>query len=275
MAELFVAAQQEFAKRDEVCLVFPSLSAAWRCAEFAKSQGAESARLESYGWNNLTVLLVREEDYATAWKGWQHMGEIVSSRLAEAALTDAPLPTGTEESGQVALQKIRERIAEPYRGIGPDDVFLFATGMAAISAIHRVVLKLAEGLPTIQLEFPYIDALKLQEKCNPAGAVDYSIIESSCFEMVSDYFDSGNRAAALFSEVPSNPLLRTANLPDISPLLRKEGVPLVLDDTVATSINVDVMRFADAVTTSLTKAFSGSRGCRCRGGSPQPRIPVL
>jgi cystathionine gamma-synthase len=49
VAELFAAAQEEFAKKGESTLVFPSLTAAWRCADFAKNQGADSARLESYG----------------------------------------------------------------------------------------------------------------------------------------------------------------------------------------------------------------------------------
>ena len=257
ITELFLAAQQEFAKRNEACLVFPSLSAAWRAAEFVKEQGGGETRLESYGWEQLTVLLVPEKGYGVAWKAWQHMGEIVSSRLADAALTDAPLPDGAAEAGSRAAAIVKERIAQRYSEASRSDVFLFSSGMAAISAIHRSVLRLHPELPTIQLEFPYIDALKLQEKCNPAGAVDFSLTGSGNSSLATDFLKQGKKAAALFSEIPSNPLLRTANLREVAPLLRENEIPLILDDTVATSVLTDAFRFADAVTTSLTKAFSG------------------
>lgn len=259
VAELFFAAAEEFAKKDEVALVFPSLAAAWRCADFAKRQGAKSARMESYGWYELTVLLVKEADYPIAWKGWQHVGEIVSSRMAEAALLDAPLPDEALEKGIAATQTLRQRIADLHEGVTSEQVFLFSSGMAAISAAHRIVTNEWAEYPTIQLEFPYLDALKLQQKCNTAGVIDLSIVgDNGGFQQVSDHFSNGNSAAALFSEIPSNPLLRTGNLKDITELLEFWEVPLIVDDTVATACNVDGLRFADVITTSLTKLFSGA-----------------
>lgn len=258
VAELFLAAQQEFARPDESVLVFPSLAAAWRCADFAKKQGARSARIESYGWNQLTALIVREEDYHLAWKGWQHMGEIVSSRLAEAALTDAPLPAAWEEKGAAARGVIRERLASHHGEFtSPADVFLFSSGMAAIAAIHRVLMRRAPKLPTLQLEFPYLDSLKIQEKLNPAGAIDLSVVTDGGLRQVEESL-AASSLAGLFTEVPSNPLLRTGNLAAIRDLLAKKQVPLVIDDTIATSVNVASLTVADAVTTSLTKAFSGA-----------------
>ena len=258
VADLFCAAQEEFARDDELTLVFPTLAAAWRCAEFAKNQGASEVRLESYGWENLTVLLVKEKDYPVAWKGWQHIGEIVSSRLAVSALCDAPVPEELAKAGQEADQILRERLSSEHPGTSPSDVFLFSSGMAATSAIHRIALRLAPDLPTIQLEFPYLDVLKVQEKCNPQGAVDFTITENGGLDQVKDFFTKGSRAAALFSEVPSNPLLRTGNLAGIAPILEKNAVPLIIDDTIATSVNAEAMKYADAITTSLTKSFSGA-----------------
>jgi len=55
----------------------------------------------------------------------------------------------------------------------------------------------------------------------------------------------------------SNPLLRTVNLPRVSEACRQGGVPLVVDDTVASSVNLEVLKYADLVTTSLTKWVSG------------------
>src|SRR5690554_4699193 len=47
VADLFLAAQQEFAKNGESALVFPSLAAAWRCADYVKQRTGKSCRLES------------------------------------------------------------------------------------------------------------------------------------------------------------------------------------------------------------------------------------
>lgn len=259
VAELFLAAQAEFAKNSknpESALVFPSLAAAWRCADHVKRRTGLSCRLESYGWGNLTVVLLDESAYDTAWKYWQHSGEITSSRLAESALGDAPLEPGVIAAGEEATRILRDRIAGLYPGASPEDVFLFSSGMGAISAVYRVLTSLRAGLPTVQVEFPYLDSFKLQEQFGP-GVVDITVTESGGVAELEAHFAGGGEAAAVFTEVPSNPLLRTAELAGIAAILRREGVPFVIDDTVATPVNVEPFRFADVATSSLTKLFSG------------------
>lgn len=254
--ELFDAAQAEFARKDEAALVFPSLAAAWRCAEYVKRRSGAGCRLESYGWEGLTVVLLPEKTYGAAWKYWQHSGEIVSSREAESALRDEPVPAPLVEAGSEARRILRERIASFYPGIDPEDVFLFSTGMAAVAAVHRILTADPDAGPTIQVEFPYLDSFKLQEQFG-AGVIDLSVSPSGGVDETREWLAAGKSAAAVFTELPSNPLLRTADLAGLAPVLQKHGVPLVVDDTVATSVNVDPFRFADVVTTSLTKTFSG------------------
>jgi len=255
--ELFLAAQEEFAKKNEVALVFPSLAAAWRCAEYVKRRSGASCRLESYGWEGLTVVLVVEEYYGAAWKYWQHSGEIVSSREAEAALLDEPVAEAVTDAGKKALETIRERIASFYPGVEGSDVYLFSSGMGAVFAVHRILAGRPDSPPTIQIEFPYLDSFKVQEQFG-GGVVDLSVSESGGVEETREWLAAGHAASAVFTELPSNPLLRTADLAGISPLLKAREIPLVVDDTVATSVNVDPFRYADAVTTSLTKTFSGA-----------------
>ncbi len=257
VSELFLAAQQEFSKKGESALVFPSLAAAWRCADFVKQVTGKSCRLESYGWGNLTVVLLDESAYETAWKCWQHGGEIVSSRLAESALTDAPLDPVVAEKGRTAIALLRERIASFHDRAEDGDVFLFSSGMAAIFAVHRILTKARPAAPTIQIEFPYLDSFKVQERFG-SGVIDFSNTRSGGVDNLSEWLVDGREAAAVYTEVPSNPLLRTADLPGISSLLKERGIPLIVDDTIATSVNVECFPFADAVTTSLTKAFSGA-----------------
>ncbi len=275
VAELFQAAQEEFAKEGEAAIVFPSLAAAWRCADYVKSRTGSPCRLESYGWGNLSVVLFEEPAYKTAWKCWQHGGEIVSSRLAESALTDAPIDESVASAGEEAKKVLRERLASFHDGVSADDVYLFSSGMGAIFALHRILTNRAPQAPTIQIEFPYLDSFKVQDQFGNGGVVDFSVTDSGGAEEIKRWFGSGNKAAAVYSELPSNPLLRTANLESVAPILKQNDVPLVLDDTVATSVNVDGMRFADALTTSLTKVFSGAGDVAAGCVILNPRSPFF
>lgn len=257
VGSLCAAAAAEFGRKGERVLVFPSLGAAWRAADFVKEKCGAACRLESYGWEGLTVLLVEEAGFDTAWKAWQHGGEIVSSRNAEAALTDEPLPEDLAEAGRAARERVRTRIGL-LTGESPGDIFLFSSGMAAIAAVHRAALRIRPGLPTVQVEFPYVDALKVQQQFNPGGLIDLSLVEKGGGAEVKALLDRGESLAAVFTEAPSNPLLRTADLAGLRRLLEPVGTPLFVDDTVATPANVDALRYADAVTGSLTKLFSGA-----------------
>ena len=66
--------------------------------------------------------------------------------------------------------------------------------------------------------------------------------------------------AGCFTEIPGNPLLGSADLRKISPLLRQFRVPLVADDVVATPANVNLNGHADLIATSLTKFIVGTGG---------------
>lgn len=257
VAALCEAAAAEFAHKGERVLVFPSLGAAWRAADHVKRQTGLTCRLESYGWGTLSVLLVEPAGFDTAWKAWQHGGEVVGSRLAEAALTDEPLPEDLAESGDWAREKVRTRLGL-LSGESPDHIFLFSSGMAAIAAVHRAILRRRPNAPTVQVEFPYVDALKIQQHFAPGGVIDLSIAPRGGAAEVGEILAQGRELAAVFSEAPSNPLLRTADLAGLRAILEPAGVPLVVDDTVATAANLDLLRVVDATTTSLTKLFSGA-----------------
>ena len=63
---------------------------------------------------------------------------------------------------------------------------------------------------------------------------------------------------ALFTEFPSNPLLRSANLPRLRALADKYDFLIVIDETIGNFVNVEVLPYADIVVSSLTKIFSGA-----------------
>jgi len=63
---------------------------------------------------------------------------------------------------------------------------------------------------------------------------------------------------ALFTELPSNPLLRSPNLSHLRALADKYDFPIVVDMTIGNFVNVNVFPYADIVVSSLTKVFSGA-----------------
>jgi cystathionine gamma-synthase len=65
--------------------------------------------------------------------------------------------------------------------------------------------------------------------------------------------------AGVFTEVPNNPQLETADIPTLRDLCDKHGAKLLLDPSSVGLAAVDVLPFADIVVSSLTK-YAGSEG---------------
>ena len=62
---------------------------------------------------------------------------------------------------------------------------------------------------------------------------------------------------ALFAEFPSNPLLRSPDLPRLRALADRYDFLVVIDETIGNFVNVKVLPYADIVVSSLSKVFSG------------------
>lgn len=253
---LFEAAEQELAGEEERCLVFPRVIHAQRCLAFIERQtGAVVGRAQLWR-GGFGVAIFPKAVHGEARRFWRYCGEVVSTRQAVAALRDKGAAVN-ETAGTAASRAICERLAV-LSGQEPEDVFLFPSGMAANYAVHRMLTALRPGLKTAQLDFPYVDVLKLQQSFG-SGAFFWPLLAEADYEGVLRPHLAGEPLAGVFAEAPSNPLLRCVDLPLVRALLDElqPETPLVIDDTVATVANVDACRFADVVTTSLTKSFSG------------------
>lgn len=250
ISRLFVAAEKEFAGEGERCLVFPRVVHAQRCVEFI-----QAGRAVEWPAHGLGVAVFHAGSYDKARQFWRFCGECVSTRQACDALGEH-LSTATAEEGREANRIIRERIAA-LAGQQPEDVFLFPSGMAANYAVHRMLTHRFPDRKTLQLDFPYVDVLKLQETFG-SGAHFLPLGQPSEYENLRLLMQN-EPLAGIFCEAPSNPLLRCVDferLLGIHESTRPE-TPIVVDDTISTAVHADVMRVADVVTSSLTKSFSG------------------
>ncbi|KIY69232.1 PLP-dependent transferase [Cylindrobasidium torrendii FP15055 ss-10] len=151
------------------------------------------------------------------------------------------------------------------------DVFLFPTGMSAIYNAHRLATALRPAAKSVCFGFPYTDTLKILEKWGPGchfygTGLDAEIADlEAMLEKQSKEDPSRPPILSLFTEFPSNPLLRSANLPRLRALADKYDFLIIIDESIGNFMNVEILPYADAVVSSLTKIFSGA--ANCMGGS--------
>ncbi len=246
---LFDRCAERHAADGQHCLVLVSRGAAERFARFVGEKGGGPCGVFDLNLGGEHAVCFDEADALTAKQYWQHTGEGVSARQAENALSGR-----AADPADGVKHTLRQRIAE-CAGVSADDVWLFPTGMTGIYTLHRALLALRPGGRGVQLGFPYVDTLKVLQKFGP-GAAFFPSGDDNEFDKLAGVL-ANDPACGLFTEVPSNPLLVSPDLARLRELADEHDTPLVVDDTVATWVNVELTGVADVLCTSLTKFFSG------------------
>lgn len=259
VAQLFAKAEAAASVPGRRALVFPSSQV---CAEFKSFLAARRPAHhveEGPPLGGAYPVYLTEEDYPTARLFWRYTGQIVSSRWAETILNgwSAADYAASEERGAAARTAIRRQLAQ-LSGQPEESVFLFPSGMAAHFAAHQALTAPGtwrHGKKTVQFGFPYVDSLKVQQEFG-AGCHFIPGVNGDNWKTLQE-LAAKEPLAAVLCELPSNPLLETADLPRLRALADTHGFAIAADDTIATVVNIDAFAYADLVTTSLTKAFSG------------------
>ena len=229
----------------ERVMAYSSVGAAMRANEFVEERSGMPGRIGDA--EGVPILVVPEGGFSAARDYWRHSGEIVSSRQAEDGLAGHLVP-------QKEGPRLRAELAETMK-VNPEDCFLFESGMAAIFTLYRLVTARAPEKKTLQLCFPYVDVLKVQE----LFGVGVDFVNKARGKELATALAAieGGAYSAVFCEVPSNPLLNTVDLTAVSAACRVGNTPLLVDDTVCSHENIDALTLSDAVSTSLTKWVSG------------------
>ncbi len=242
--------EQAFGKfktvQDEAVQIYTTPKAAERCKAYLLTQHPD-ARVELR--ENLISYPANCADSAKEY--WQHAGEGITSRCAEALLEQCPSPNATE-----ARHQILERVAEHTRTT-PSNVYLFPSGMAAIHAAFLMVQEIHSNRPTVQFAFPYGDTLKLQNKMGRRDALFFPRGDAADLQALEKTLES-TPIAGLFCEFPTNPLLTCVDLAQLRTLADAHQFPLIIDETLGACINQNTLPCSDLSIISLTKYFSGS-----------------
>lgn len=243
---IFDNARAELASDGEDVLVLPNKISAQRAHRWLERQ-AETA-IRSASFHGFHALIFPEKVKKLSDLYWRFSGEGISSRAAQDYL-DGTLREGSKSH-------LLSRAISKLNGGQPEDTFIFASGISAALAALRSLPGVREGKKTLQIEFPYVDSLKIQERFG-SGVVYLNEANGESFDEAIQRIRAGE-FAGVFTEIPSNPLLSTIDLKRVSEACAFSKTPLVLDDSATGPLNVDALPHCDILTSSLTKWVSGA-----------------
>lgn len=125
---------------------------------------------------------------------------------------------------------------------------------AAFEATIRLNLN-TEKQTIIQGGWLYLDTLEIIKKFSNGHVLMNSVTNISQLEekIVKDHKTIG----AVFTEIPNNPLLECADLPRLYEFCNKFNIPLVVDSTIGTAYNLNILPYCDLAVESLTKFACG------------------
>ena len=246
VARIFDNARTELAAEGEDVMVLPTKLSAQRAHRWLERQ-AETA-IRSASFHGFHALIFPDKVKKLADLYWRFSGEGISSREAQDYL-DGNLREGSKSH-------LLSRAIAKLNGGQPEDTYIFASGISAALAALRSLPGVREGKKTLQIEFPYVDSLKIQERFG-FGVVYLNEATGESFDEAIQRIRAGE-FAGVFTEIPSNPLLRTIDLKRVSEACAFSKTPLVVDDSAVGPLNVDVLPHCDILTSSLTKWISGT-----------------
>jgi cystathionine gamma-synthase len=230
--------------------------------------GAESgaARFADAGLFGVSHPADAKDTAARAKTFLQNIGGFLSSREAEDQLIRRGLlrtPYAEPTFAGDAPAEIRRVLRRALPECADADLLLANSGMNAIYAAFRAsaAVQAARGRTIwLQLGWLYLDTIAILKRFTATPA-DYVYIRDALdLEAIKRIFQKfGPRIAGIIAELPTNPLIQTPDVPALGALCREHGVHLILDPSVVSAFNLNVLSHADAVVCSLTK-YTASEG---------------
>jgi cystathionine beta-lyase/cystathionine gamma-synthase len=216
-------------------------------------------------YKNLVGIITPPDRLARAKAFRQHIGAHISSRQAEDFLIEDGLLERAEVEERAAADgegHIRRTLRAAYDAAGEDDVFLANAGMNAVYSAYKSIntLQNVKGKNIwIQFGWLFMDTMRLVEKLRDTGTDYHTVYDVSKLDELRRLLNEmGDRVAGIITEAPSNPLLRTPDVREIKRLAEQHDCALIIDGTLGTPYNVDVLPHADIVIESLTKYANGA-----------------
>ncbi len=192
----------------------------------------------------------------------QHVGCNLSSRFAQ----DYLLKNGFDikehkeelEDENSAYDIVISTLAKAYTQ-PKENVCLAPSGMNAIYGVLKGLKPIQEAngrTILVQFGWLYLDTMNIVKHHFNDSRVFFDVTN---LDILEEYLQKdGFKVSAIITEVPTNPLVLTVDLPRLKSLCNKYNIPLVIDSTLATPYNLDLTNFADIFVESLTKFACGN-----------------
>lgn len=208
------------------------------------------------------IKVLKGRQYQKVLKFIQYVGYNLSSRLAEDYLykigvLDKLHCEELEESSK-SEDIIISTLADAYNE-KKENICLTPSGMNAIYSVLKALKSIqARNGKSILIQFGwlYLDTTNIVNHYFEESKVFYDVTN---LEILEDYLKNNrNRTLAIITEVPTNPLVKTANLEKLRELCDIYNIVLVIDSTFATPYNLNLKPYADIFVESLTKFACGN-----------------
>lgn len=202
-----------------------------------------------------------DNDRATQARRYlQNIGGFLSSREAEDQLAQRGRLTAKDEElapSDRAADAIRNVLVEAHAGSRPEDILLAPSGMNAFHGAWRTVADLQAGRGRtlwIQLGWLYLDTIAQLKRFAPAECDYVCLTDVNDLAALAEVVAAaGHRLGGLVTEVPTNPLVHTADIARVAEIVHGAGGRIVLDPTLVSPFNIRLLEHSDVVVNSLTK----------------------
>ncbi len=188
----------------------------------------------------------------------QHTGGFLSSREAEDYAVRHGIASAVEAEETFAGDAVGEvrRVCARLLGLDlPGNVLLAPSGMNAFWAAFQAIgaRQRAVGRDVwLQVGWLYLDTGAILTKFTGGRILRvFDVNDRAAIQAI--FRDYGSRLAGVVTEVTTNPLMQTADVPWLAGLARQHGALMVVDPSISSMFNVDVVPHADVVLNSLTK----------------------
>jgi len=192
----------------------------------------------------------------------QHSGCNLSSRFAQdylfkVGLIDKIFKEKLEKEER-SLDIIKTTLAKAYKQ-NKENICLAPSGMNAIYSLIRGLnsIQKRNGRDIlIQFGWLYLDTMNIVNHHFQKQKIFLDIHNIKALE---NYLaQNGFKVTAIITEMPTNPMLKCANIKALRTLCDKYNIPLVIDSTFATPYNLDLTDYGDIFVESLTKFACGN-----------------
>jgi len=193
----------------------------------------------------------------------RHTGMLLSSRKAEDTLLTLHLISEkhdeTISQQQDATKVVKSNLCKAYDAEINENVLLCSSGMNAVYAVFEAIQQSTKRTiknTIIQAGCLYLDSFEIIRKYSKKSilisiATDFAKLEA---QIIKEH----KTIAAVFTEVPNNPLLECADIPRIYELCKKYDISLIVDSTIGTAYNLNILPSCDIAVESLTKFACGN-----------------